>query len=128
MAQYDSARATATRLIAKFGRTITFAPVEDNDPVDPELPWEHNPPVAPTTFSVKAAIVPAMQTNREDLEVKTTDKDAYISAQALEVAGYSNPPSTKDTIVDGGKTYRIVSVEEITPGDQRVLYSLLLRV
>ena len=128
MAVYDSFRATAQRLIDKYGRVVTIVAVPDNIPADADEPWEHVEPVDPPEYDVRGCVVPAFNYNRsDDIEVKATDKECLVAASVLEAAGLTREPSTKDTLIDGDKVYRIMACDTVNPGEQNVLFTLLLR-
>lgn len=128
MAEYDSARALAERLIAKKGRALSIRLVTDTaltpDP-DPR-PWQ--PPasqVAEAILNVKGVILDARRMFFEGTLIKIVEKKAYIAVQNTGAADVAI--SKKDVLVDGTREYRIETLELLAPGDQAVLYILELR-
>lgn len=123
MAEYDNARATATRLIAKKGRTITLVKVSDKTLPDTSRPWDPADTQTETLVNVRGVIVPITRAKIDDTLVQVNDKLAYVSAQAIgdfEI-------SLKDKIRIAGTNYRIVEITDISPGEQKVLFILQLR-
>lgn len=123
MAEYDSVRALATRLIAKKGKTITLNQVSDDTLPSASRPWDPADVKVSVPVNVKGVIVPILRAKVDDTLVRVNDKIAYISAEAIE----DFEVSLKDTITISGTVHRIIEITDISPGDQKVLYILLLR-
>lgn len=125
MAEYDSARALATRLIAKKGRVLTVTKVFDDALPDSDRPWDpaDTKAATPPPVSVRGVIVPITRAKIDDTLVRVNDKIAYISAEAVD----DFEITLKDTITIAGTVHRIVEITDISPGEQKVLYILQLR-
>lgn len=130
MSQYDSLRATATRLINQFGRSITVQRNSEPVAANQAKPWEVVAPnrAAPQTVVVNGVVVPIMHKRIDGTAVLKTDKTCYVSAADVETA-FDMPLRPLDTIVDSrdARTYVVQDVEDISPGDQLVLFVLQLR-
>lgn len=125
MAEYDSARSLATRLIAKKGRVLTVTKVFDDALPDSDRPWDPADAKAatPPPVSVRGVIVPITRAKIDDTLVRVNDKIAYVSAEAAD----DFEITLKDTITIAGTVHRIVEITDISPGEQKVLYILQLR-
>lgn len=123
MAEYDSVRALATRLIAKKGKTITLNQVTDDTLPEAGRPWDPADDKVVVPVNVKGVIVPITRAKIDDTLVRVNDKIAYISAQAVE----DFEIGLKDTITISGTVHRIIEITDISPGDQKVLFVLQLR-
>lgn len=123
MAEYDSARALATRLIDKKGRPIVVTRVNDAALPDADRPWDPADAKTRSNITVRGVIVPITRAKIDDTLVRVNDKIAYISAAAVN----DFEISLKDTITIAGTVHRIVEITDISPGEQKVLYILQLR-
>lgn len=123
MAKYDPFRALATRLIADFGRDVTLRRVSDDTLPDTDEPWIPADDKVEVDVTVKAVIVPFERNLIDGTLIQEHDKRCHISSQDID----DTPPTPKDLIIDGSRTYRIISIEETAPGAQQVLYILQLR-
>ena len=123
MAEYDNARALATRLIAKKGRPIVVTKVNDAALPDADRPWDPADAQTKSNVTVRGVIVPITRAKIDDTLVRINDKIAYVSAAAVD----DFEISLKDTITISGTVHRIVEITDISPGEQKVLYILQLR-
>lgn len=130
--QYDRLRATAKRLIDKFGRPVS---IRRSTGVlqDPARPWLGN-----TAATVDTA-VRAVFATRKDVEPfvrlatgrETPVRSAYESEQGVALVAAIDVPfevEIKHRIVDAvaGKEHEIGAVEVVSPGDLPVIYILTL--
>lgn len=122
MARFDSVRALATRLIQKNGRDVTLTTNTASAPADADKPWRAGE-VSQATNTVRAVIIPFKQAYVDGNLIRFDDKQAYVSAEAIDGINIA----LKDTIVDGNNNYRVVEVEDISPGEQKILWVLQLR-
>lgn len=128
MAEYDSARALAERLIRVKGRDITVRKVTDTlasggtPNVNPR-PWvPEADQEAEETVTVRAVILDAKRVFMDGTLVKMIDKTAYVAVQNT---GEDDVViSKKDVVVDDNREYRIVELELLEPGQQEILYIL----
>ena len=122
MARFDSLRNVATRLIARNGRLVTLRKIVDTAPANANRPWEPSGQTF-TDFTVRSVIIPFNITEVDGTLILAQDKQAYISAQ--DIGDVDIIP--KDEIIDGARTYRIVNVTDLSPNEEKVLYTLQLR-
>lgn len=130
MSRYDGFRALATRLITKNGRLVTIQRPGEATPVDATKPWEvtaDDKPV-PQEGTVRGVIVPIMHKRIDGTAVLATDKTCFISAQDIENS-FDMPLQPLDLVVDSvnSRTFVVQDVEDISPGEQYVLFILQLR-
>lgn len=126
MAEYDSARALATRLLAKKGRTVTLRRIEDGVLPDADRPWEPNATKsndANDDFTCSMVVFPFNRSEIDGTDILVGDKRGYISPAQISDLEINN----KFLVIDGSNTYRIVDIDELTPGAQKVLYTIQLR-
>lgn len=114
---YARSRATADRLIARFGqagnirRRTTTGPAYD--------PSQGQPVDHPCTFAVLD--YSAMEV--DGTRVLATDKKVVLAKGALTIE-----PSLDDVVVEaGGAVYKIVSIKPLKPGSTVVLWELQVR-
>ena len=78
-------------------------------------------PKVSTTVSVRAVITNYNQNEIDGTLIQREDKQAIIAGASVA------KPDTFDELVRGSLRYKIVNVEEITPGGTPLLYKLQLR-
>ena len=117
MARFDSLRIVATRLIAKNGRDVQVIKRSESAPADANRPWEPTD-ADPDPITVKCVLIPFSIKEVDGSTVLARDKLAYISAQ--DIGDIEISP--KDVIIDGNRQYRLIEVEDISPGEQKILY------
>lgn len=120
MAEYDKAIALALRLINKKGRLITVMK-KRMEPNDSDEPWDVSE-VHRDKFDTKAVEVPIESKYVDGTTVVMTDRQFYIPAAS---ATFSVTMDCK--IRDKGYDLQIVAINELAPGEQRVLYTVLAR-
>lgn len=128
MAEYDSARALAERLIDKKGRPLTLRKVTDtvDTPDADPRPWvPAASQVAEVSLTVRGVVLDAKRTFFDGSLIKIVDKLAYIAVKDTGAADITI--NKKDVITDGAREYRIEELELLAPGSQDVLYILGLR-
>jgi len=120
---YSSLAATATRLIEKFGRSVTLTK-KGSTSTTAGKPWQGGTAVDSTSTSIKAvadqtASATLADAFREDTRVKSSDTLIIIDG-AVE-------PEEGDKLVDGTQTYEIVSTRSLKPGDTALAYFVAMR-
>jgi hypothetical protein len=138
MVDYVGLAATAERLIADAGRTITFVRMERN-PVDSAKPWRSaSTPANDSTSSITgkaenrldavAVMVEPSSATKLGLssmkaeEATRSEKIFIVARNAVDV-----DLDTYDTIVDSAVVWRIQFVEELKPGETSLLYFVGVR-
>lgn len=118
---YTRLRATALRLINKYGRLVTLSLAADGPTPDPAKPWEPGAPTL-TPHTLKAVVFPVEEDYVDGTTILSTDEQAIVAAAALPAA-----PDPKSVLVDGSTAYKTVKVLPIEPGEVPVIYTLFLR-
>ena len=112
---YTRTRATAERLIARFGQTGTLRrTVSDSDPF--------NPTQTTTDYSCTFAVLDYAQKDVDGTLIKQTDQMVYLSTSGLSVT-----PTTTDRLVAGGAVLTVVNVKPLSPAGTVVFYELQVR-
>lgn len=120
MSEYSSAIALAARLIAKKGRTVKLIP-ETTTTADPTKPWRVS--VADEAgIEVKAVQVALEDKYVDGTTVLQTDSEFLVAAQNLPDLTAANYK-----FEDRGYDNRIVKTDVIEPGDDKVMYVLIVR-
>jgi hypothetical protein len=123
MAEYDSARALATKLIGKKGRLCNYQRRAVGTPADADKPWNPGPEDV-EVVEVKAVFLNYISRKIDGTSIRVGDKEVLISAMDLA----NVEPTMKDTIEDGeGVVWRVINYENLTPGEQQVLYTIQVR-
>ena len=132
MAQYDSAIATATRLIAKFGGPAVLRRFTDAALEDPDKPWRRSKPSTNDT-PIQAAFLNFGDMGRAGeqympgTDIQTGDKLVFISGGTL-----AETPRLRDRLYRDGagpddEGWSIVQVQTLDPNGQLVLHQLQVR-
>ena len=126
MGVYDRLRATAKRLVDKYGREITLVQ-SSTTPEDADKPWRgsEEPASGPSTYGTRIAVTGAF--------VRVTEKDEpflLVKRGAMAVIVASSDLSSEvdvsqfETVVDtDGSIWHIVGVNVVHPGPSVVIYS-----
>lgn len=119
MATFDYARAKATadRLIAKFGTSGTIRRTS------PGAGPAYNPGSPATTdYACRVAVTDYSTYERQNTQIQSGDRRIYVSAQGLAIS-----PIPSDQIVIGSETYRVVDVDTLRPADVAVYFECQAR-
>lgn len=120
MVDYVSLRDTAQSLLRDAGRSLKLQRA-GTTPTDPSKPWRgSNAP--PTSLDIIGVFDQFSLREIDGDQVKRGDKKVYVSHNSS-LEGYTQLIDTKR----GGKTWNIVSIEPVEPGDTTVLYILQVR-
>jgi len=113
---YTRTRATAERLIARFGQTGTIRRTTSTGPE-----WD------PTqTVADYACIFAVMDYDKRDVDgtlIRQTDRKVYLSTAVLALT-----PETSDSLVAGGVPYSIIDVKPLSPAGTVVYYEVQARL
>lgn len=137
MSDHSGFRATASALLQKNGRSATLS-LKTTSPA--AKPWEPAANVVvplsvimlffPTTLrDDKGTVIPG---NFQRCYFASSDAEeawaAWYAANAPSVDPVPDFPklTTKDTITDGGREYQIVRLAEVKPGEQSILFDVLI--
>ena len=110
---YTRAAATAIRLIAKYGRSLTLK----SEALSGASAW--SPTVTSTSTTVIGVVVDYRQSDIDGTLILSGDKKIIISSSVV--------PTAAGRIADGSLEYSIIDVKEIKPGSTAVLYVIQAR-
>lgn len=114
---YARAKATADRLLARFGQAGSIRRI-------PVTGSAHNPTKGtPANHAVNLVVIDYQQREIDGTRVLASDRRAYVSA-----AGLTIQPETSDLLVDAaGAPYKIVAISPLNPAGTTVLYEMQVR-
>lgn len=128
MTEYSSAIDLAARLIIKKGREVVFRHLEtDTAAVDPDRPWDKPAPLKGDQ-TLKMVFLDYEQKFIDGTKIKAGDQQVLMFAKGVQYA-----PTTKDKIIEKpkgstpSKTWNIMEVETVQPGEEPVLFILRVR-
>ena len=118
MVDYVQTAATATRLISKFGQSVTLRHYTIGT-YDPATGLNA---VTTSDVTAKAAIFDFSkgQTLQPGSLIQAGDKQGLMAV--------TQTPALQDHVIVGGKDYVIISLGELTPAGIPVIYNLHLRI
>lgn len=112
---YTRTRATAERLIARFGQTGALRRVtSDADPF--------NPSQTTTDYPCTFAVLDYAKSLVDGTLIKETDQMCYLSTSGLSVS-----PETTDKLVVAGAPLTIVNVKPLSPAGTVLMWELQVR-
>jgi hypothetical protein len=112
---YARSKATADRLISKFGQTVAIRRTSSTGDA-----W--NPTQTTTDYAATAAIVDYTNQERAGSLIEETDRKAIIAVGALAIE-----PKPGDALVVSSVAYPIIRVDPVNPGGTVVLYQAQVR-
>lgn len=123
MVNYDSAKATAIRLLRQNGRSIQIIATGTNTGTD------YNPVYGPDIITEAKAVFTMFSTNEIDgTIIEKSDKKVLIDSDYLQAAIEAGGPLIAQKIKDGDVEYSIINVDEIKPGPLSIMSKLQCRV
>lgn len=116
---YVASRATADRLLANFGQSVSLRRISSGG-----TPWE--PTQSTTDYATTAAIFDYTSRQIDGENILTTDRRAFVAAGPLTAAGITSiaPP---DALVIGGTAIPVVRAVALSPAGTVVMYDCQLR-
>lgn len=113
---YSRSKATASRLISRFGQSATLTQETLTGP-------DYNPTITETDYTVKVAVMEYSNLEVDGSSIQQTDRMAYLSTDGLSVT-----PQTDDKLTIGGQEHQIINVKPLSPGGTVVFYELQVRI
>jgi len=114
---YARAKATAERLIKKFGQSATLrqsTQVDGSSDYDPEYEdTDHTCILAVLDYDIHKV---------DGTLIQSTDKQVYLSTEGLSVA-----PGEEDSLVINGDVFSIVQLKPLSPAGTVVFYEVQAR-
>lgn len=137
MSDHASFQALAKRLLEKNGRVavLSFRATTEG-----AKPWQIAQ-ASPVNLNVKMLFFPTVMRDDKGTVIPGNFQRAYLAYTSIEEAWAdwheTNAPSvdpvppvpkltSKDVVIDGGREYRVVRPGEVKPGDQSILYDILI--
>jgi hypothetical protein len=124
---YSGVSKKAKKLVDKFGRNITFVKL-DEVVADPTKPWEGaaTPRVDPeSSITLKGVFVPpssSVELGLQTIKPGMSDRAKQIIILAPGVAHVDVEFEQYDEVIDGTVRWKIVQVETLKPGSDRIVY------
>jgi len=109
---YSNLKATADRLIARFGKTATLVTFTTSG-------TDYDPVITETDTSITLVELNYSLTNRNESLVQTGDKIWLVQAAAA--------PSSSDKIELDGTRYSMVDIQPVSPGATTLLFEVQAR-
>lgn len=122
MGEYDRSIATALRLIAQKGMSVTWTQHAQGELVDTDKPWKPAPFV-PTEYTVSMVFLPKAGTNAQYLHpLPNSDVPAGDIVALMGAVDFT--PQMEDMVNRDGELLRVGSIDALKPNDQVVLYTV----
>ncbi len=112
---YIKATATASRLIKRFGQSITLRQQAGSGTA-----WA--PVLTDTDHVAIAAVTEYSNRDMDGTLIKMGDRRVYLSTEGLTVV-----PTTQDKLVVGGEVMTIVNIRPLNPAGVTVMYEVQAR-
>lgn len=96
-----------TSIIDRLGRAVTVRTITNSGTA-------FDPVQTPSDAAARAAVF--------DYEASETDGSIVQQGDKEFILASTVPVTKQDKIVDGGKVYHIVTLEEVQPGDELLMY------
>ncbi|SCB52460.1 hypothetical protein [Rhizobium lusitanum] len=112
---YDRARATAERLIAKFGQKGSVRRIRSAGP-------DYDPVQMSEDFLCSFVDLDQSQAHIADTLIQRGDRMVYLSTEGLSIT-----PTLADKMLIGGVEHAIVDIQPLSPGGTVVFWQLQVR-
>lgn len=112
---YGKTRATAERLIAKFGQRGSLRRVVNSGP-------DYDPVQTSEDFLCSLVDLDQSQVHVADTLVQSGDRMVYLSTEGLSIT-----PTLPDKVLIGGVEYAIVDIQPLSPGGTVMFWQLQVR-
>jgi hypothetical protein len=123
---YDSLQVTAQGLINRFGRPATLTRAERltvEDPAKPWLPIQGDPAAAPAqAITLQCVFLSLDRTDRDGQVVEAKTQTVLAGAEST----LPEEVGPDWTLVDGDRTWELVSSRPLKPGPVLMIYKLEL--
>lgn len=122
MSVFDRQIATATRLIKKYGQSVTWRSLPDGTVTDPDKPWrpvngghvDHSPIIC---------FLPDDRENRQ-FYAYLTGKEVSSGTTLGYMAAVNFEPKLKDIVIRDGVEYQIQNINLLSPNGENILYTI----
>ena len=118
--RFAAARALAQKLILRNGVSATLRRTTEGSPTDAAKPWRSGT-VTTTDYTAPMVFLPTGFNDSyiEDGRTHQAEIKILVAADDLTVT-----PNLKDKVIRGTDSWSVVSVKEINPNDEQVLFIL----
>lgn len=120
MARFDRQVATALKLIAKNGESVTWRTIPDATPSDPDKPWRPGT-TTPVDNPVIICFLPASEKTFSYMNASEVPKGAFMGL----MGNVPFEPKLKDVAIRNGKQLRISAIDLLSPNGQKILYTVV---
>ncbi len=122
MARFDRQIATAQRLIKKNGQLVTWRPIENGDPANPDKPWRPSLKASKDN-SVYICFLPI---TREGAETFTFLSGSLVPDGSIcgLMGAVDFEPNLKDVVIRNGVEFRMETLDILAPNGQAILYTM----
>lgn len=115
---YTSARATAVRMLAKYGRAMTL-----RSSVSSGTAWD--PTITNTDTAITGVMLEYAAHELQSVGSSITATDLVQKSDKKVLTSATATPQMK--LIDGGITYEIISVKPLHPGDTVIMSEIQAR-
>ncbi len=112
---YGRAKATADRMIAKFGQTVTLRQPTTSGPA-------YDPTTSFTDHEASGVLESYTASEIDGTRIRATDKKLMLAKGALSVG-----PGLDYIVLIGGEAHNVVSIDVLSPGGVVVMWTLQVR-
>ncbi|MGV1756097.1 hypothetical protein ACQZ6F_08715 [Rhizobium sp. A22-96] len=112
---YGKARATAERLIAKFGQKASLRRIVNSGP-------DYDPLQTSEDFACSLVDLDHSEAHVGDTLIQRGDRMVYLSTEGLPIT-----PTLADKLLIGGAEHAIVDLQPLSPGGTVVFWQLQVR-
>ncbi len=112
---YDGTRATAERLIAKFGQKASLRRIANSGP-------DYDPVQTSENFACFLVDLDQSQVHIAETLIQRGDRMVYLSTEGLSIT-----PMLADKMLIGGVEHAIVDIQPLSPGGTVVFWQLLVQ-
>ncbi|MFK0163498.1 hypothetical protein [Rhizobium sp. NPDC090279] len=112
---YDRTRATAARLIAKFGGKGSLRRISNTG-------LDYDPAQTSEDFACSLVDLDHSQAHVADTLIQRGDRMVYLSTEGLSIT-----PALADKVLIGGVEHAIVDIQPLSPGGAVVFWQLQVR-
>ncbi|NLR96623.1 hypothetical protein HGP17_07230 [Rhizobium sp. P38BS-XIX] len=112
---YDRTRATAARLIARFGQKGSLRRITNTGP-------DYDPVQTSEDFDCSLVDLDQSQAHVADTLIQRGDRMVYLSTEGLSIT-----PMLSDRLLIGGVEHAIVDIQPLSPGGTVVFWQVQVR-
>lgn len=119
MTTYTKQIESTKQLIKRKGQLVTWRSVANGNPTNSNEPWKAGAPVY-KNYAAVMVFLPATKDSLYLLRETEIPKGDLIGL----MGAVSFKPTLKDVVIRDGKTLSIVSIDEVAPAGETILYTI----